>query len=189
MWHVNDAGPEVLRQDFKYLSPLWDHTLKSNLLVSGNSKYQRTLLPGNLIVSQLDLSQLVLYEEGWFACLLLYRCCLTSIYFICKFHIILFYVWYPSMCSKKLKAEALCEAILLARLREEQWNEMPMKERRKEIYVLVRNLRSTAYRLALATIILEQQEEDMEFMWHAVCSSWEKEHTGHIHLNAGEKYI
>ena len=84
--------------------------------------------------------------------------------FICKFHIILFYVWYPSMCSKKLKAEALCEAILLARLREEQWNEMPMKERRKEIYVLVRNLRSTAYRLALATIILEQQEEDVEFM-------------------------
>ena len=68
------------------------------------------------------------------------------------------------MCSKKLKAEALCEAILLARLREEQWNEMPMKERRKEIYVLVRNLRSTAYRLALATIILEQQEEDVEFM-------------------------
>ncbi|RVX09243.1 Ribonucleases P/MRP protein subunit POP1 [Vitis vinifera] len=66
--------------------------------------------------------------------------------------------------SKKLKAGALCEAILLARLREEQWNEMPMKERRKEIYVLVRNLRSTAYRLALATIILEQQEEDVEFM-------------------------
>ena len=80
MRHVNDAGPEVLRQGFKYLSPLWDHTLKSNLLVSGNSKYQRTLLPGNLIVSQLDLWQLVLYEEGWFACLLLYRCCLTSIY-------------------------------------------------------------------------------------------------------------
>ncbi|KAL6334559.1 hypothetical protein AAG906_018898 [Vitis piasezkii] len=47
---------------------------------------------------------------------------------------------------------------------EEQWNEMPMKERRKEIYVLVRNLRSTAYRLALATIIIEQQEEDVEFM-------------------------
>ncbi|KAJ9692920.1 hypothetical protein PVL29_011842 [Vitis rotundifolia] len=66
--------------------------------------------------------------------------------------------------SKKLKPEALCEAILLARLREEQWNEMPMKERRKEIYVLVRNLRSTAYRLALATIIIEQQEEDVEFM-------------------------
>ncbi|WJZ95097.1 hypothetical protein VitviT2T_013890 [Vitis vinifera] len=80
------------------------------------------------------------------------------------FHIILFYIWYPFMCGKKLKAEALCEAILLARLREEQWNEMPMKERRKEIYVLVRNLRSTAYRLALATIIIEQQEEDVEFM-------------------------
>ena len=80
------------------------------------------------------------------------------------FHIILFYIWYPCMCSKKLKAESLCEEILLAHLREEQWNEMTMKERRKEIYVLVRNLRSTAYRLALATIIIEQREEDVDFM-------------------------
>lgn len=61
-------------------------------------------------------------------------------------------------------AEAFCEPVLLARLREEQWNEMPVKRRRKEIFVLVRNLRSSAYRLALATIVLEQQEEDVNFM-------------------------
>ncbi|GLT66620.1 hypothetical protein SLA2020_389770 [Shorea laevis] len=64
--------------------------------------------------------------------------------------------------SKKPVAEALCEAVLLARLREEQWKNMPRKQR-KEIYVLVRNLRSSSYRLALATIVLEQQE-DVEFM-------------------------
>ncbi|KAK0587588.1 hypothetical protein LWI29_025414 [Acer saccharum] len=45
--------------------------------------------------------------------------------------------------SKKPVAEAFCEAVLLARLREEQWNEMAVKRRRKEIYVLVRNLRSS----------------------------------------------
>ncbi|KAK9281384.1 hypothetical protein L1049_004284 [Liquidambar formosana] len=66
--------------------------------------------------------------------------------------------------SKKPVAGALCEAILLARLREEQWKEMPVKRRRKEIYVLVRNLRSTAYRLAIATIVMEQQEDDVEFL-------------------------
>ncbi|KAJ9187885.1 hypothetical protein P3X46_003299 [Hevea brasiliensis] len=66
--------------------------------------------------------------------------------------------------SKKPVAEAFCEAVLLARLREEQWNEIPVKQRRKEIYVLVRNLRSSAYRLAMATIVLEQQEDDMEFV-------------------------
>ncbi|KAJ0113232.1 hypothetical protein Patl1_00864 [Pistacia atlantica] len=66
--------------------------------------------------------------------------------------------------SKKPVATAFCEAVLLARLREEQWNEMPVKRRRKEIYVLVRNLRSSAYRLALATIVLEQQEDDVNFM-------------------------
>ncbi|KAB1225562.1 Ribonucleases P/MRP protein subunit POP1 [Morella rubra] len=64
--------------------------------------------------------------------------------------------------SKKPVAVALCEAVLLARLREEQWRDMPTK-RRKEIYVLVRNLRSSSYRLALATIVLEQHE-DVEFI-------------------------
>lgn len=66
--------------------------------------------------------------------------------------------------SKKPVAGALCEAVLLARLREEQWKAVPAKRRRKEIYVLVRNLRSTAYRLALAEIVLEQQEQDTDYM-------------------------
>ncbi|KAJ6334374.1 hypothetical protein OIU78_011297 [Salix suchowensis] len=66
--------------------------------------------------------------------------------------------------SKKLVAEAFCEAVLLAQLREEQWSGMPVKQRRKEIYVLVRNLRSSAYRLALATVVLEQEEEDVLFL-------------------------
>lgn len=66
--------------------------------------------------------------------------------------------------SKKAMAGALCEASLLSRLREEQWTALPVKRRRKEIYVLVRNMRSTAYRLARATIVLEQQEQDVNFM-------------------------
>ena len=61
-------------------------------------------------------------------------------------------------------AGALCEAVLLARVREEQWNAVPAKRRKQEIYVLVRNLRSTAYRLALAEIVLERQEQDLEYM-------------------------
>ncbi|KAJ4904511.1 ribonuclease Ps [Raphanus sativus] len=60
--------------------------------------------------------------------------------------------------SKKPTAEALCDAVLLGRLREEQWKGKDVKRRKKEIYVLVRNLRSCAYRLALATIVLEQQD-------------------------------
>ncbi|KAJ7982505.1 Ribonucleases P/MRP protein subunit POP1 [Quillaja saponaria] len=65
--------------------------------------------------------------------------------------------------SKKLVAEGFCEAVLLSHLREDQWNEIPAN-RRREIYVLVRNLRSTAYRLALASIVLERQEHDLDFM-------------------------
>ncbi|KNA23153.1 hypothetical protein SOVF_027510 isoform A [Spinacia oleracea] len=64
--------------------------------------------------------------------------------------------------SKKPAAVAYCEAVLLARLRHEQWSRVTAKKRRKEIFVLVRNLRSTAYRLALATIVLERQNEDVE---------------------------
>ena len=41
---------------------------------------------------------------------------------------------------------------------------MPVKHRKKEIYVLVRNLRSVAYRLALASVVLEYQENDIEFL-------------------------
>ncbi|KAG5574816.1 hypothetical protein H5410_054950 [Solanum commersonii] len=66
--------------------------------------------------------------------------------------------------SKKSVAVALCEAVCLAHLREEQWKAVGVRKRRKEIYVLVRNLRSTAYRLALASIVLEQWEDDVEYM-------------------------
>lgn len=62
------------------------------------------------------------------------------------------------MHSKKPAAEAFCDAVLLGRLRDEQWRDKDVKRRKKEIYVLVRNLRSCAFRLALATIVLEQQD-------------------------------
>lgn len=64
--------------------------------------------------------------------------------------------------SKKPSAGALCDAVLLAHLRREQWSSVPPNRRKKEIYVLTRNLRSSAYRLALATIVLEHQQEDLD---------------------------
>ncbi|KAH9626483.1 hypothetical protein KSS87_006442 [Heliosperma pusillum] len=64
--------------------------------------------------------------------------------------------------SKRPSAIGLCEAVLLAQLRLDQWSQTKPKKRRKEVFVLVRNLRSTAYRLALATILLEEQEDDVE---------------------------
>nr|AAY82263.1 hypothetical protein At2g47290 [Arabidopsis thaliana] len=60
--------------------------------------------------------------------------------------------------SKKPAAEAFCDAVLLGRLRDEQWRDKDVRRRKKQIYVLVRNLRSSAFRLALATIVLEQQD-------------------------------
>ena len=56
-----------------------------------------------------------------------------------------------SLCSKKLVAQGFCEAVLLALLREEQWKEKSPNKRKMEIYVLVRNSRSSVYRLALAS--------------------------------------
>lgn len=64
--------------------------------------------------------------------------------------------------SSKPVAVALCEAKLLAMLRVQQWNQT--QETRPEIFVWVRNMRSAAYRRALATIVLEQQKEDLEFL-------------------------
>uniref|UniRef100_A0A0E0RBZ5 POP1 C-terminal domain-containing protein n=1 Tax=Oryza rufipogon TaxID=4529 RepID=A0A0E0RBZ5_ORYRU len=58
-------------------------------------------------------------------------------------------------------AIAFCEAKLLAVLRRQQWTHENLK--RKDICVLVRNARSAAYRRALATIVLEQQEDDLKF--------------------------
>ncbi|MQL87406.1 hypothetical protein Taro_019946 [Colocasia esculenta] len=63
--------------------------------------------------------------------------------------------------SAKPVALAVCEVTLLAQLRERQWSEM--QKGRPEVLVLVRNLRSTAYRLSRATIVLEQ-EDDLTFM-------------------------
>jgi ribonuclease P/MRP protein subunit POP1 len=57
---------------------------------------------------------------------------------------------------------AFCEARLLAVLRRQQWTDDSMQGR--EICVLVRNPRSVAYRQALATVVLEQQKDDIEFM-------------------------
>lgn len=82
------------------------------------------------------------------------------------------WVYLNLSCSKKPVAVALCEAVCLAHLREEQWKAVGVRKRRKDIYVLVRNLRSTAYRLALASIVLEQWEDDVECMWLDEGSRW-----------------
>ncbi|KAL6654279.1 hypothetical protein ACP70R_007744 [Stipagrostis hirtigluma subsp. patula] len=59
-------------------------------------------------------------------------------------------------------AVAFCEVKLLALLRRQQWTHENLQTR--EICVLVRNARSAAYRRALATIVLEQQKEDLVFL-------------------------
>ncbi|KAG8090420.1 hypothetical protein GUJ93_ZPchr0011g28065 [Zizania palustris] len=59
-------------------------------------------------------------------------------------------------------AVAFCEAKLLAVLRRRQWTHESMQH--QDICVLVRNAGSTAYRRALATIVLEQQKEDLDFL-------------------------
>nr|BBF89698.1 ribonucleases P/MRP protein subunit POP1 containing protein-like [Oryza sativa f. spontanea] len=58
-------------------------------------------------------------------------------------------------------AVAFCEAKLLAVLRRQQWRTHESLKR-KDICVLIRNARSAAYRRALATIVLEQQEDDLK---------------------------
>jgi hypothetical protein len=58
------AGQEMTREDFKYLNLLSDHTSRSNLLLGGNSTYQKMLLRGNLIGGRSALSQLDLFEGG-----------------------------------------------------------------------------------------------------------------------------
>ncbi|GAB2218012.1 hypothetical protein Droror1_Dr00001227 [Drosera rotundifolia] len=64
--------------------------------------------------------------------------------------------------SKKPVAVGQCEAVKLAMLRQEQWSRLPVNKRKKQLYVLVRNLRSTVQRLALATAVLETQREDLD---------------------------
>ncbi|KAL4202426.1 hypothetical protein AMTRI_Chr02g263670 [Amborella trichopoda] len=65
--------------------------------------------------------------------------------------------------SRRMVAMGFCEGVALARLREEQWKEM-VEKGRSEVMVLVRNLRSSAYRPGYATIVLEHQNDDLEFM-------------------------
>lgn len=62
--------------------------------------------------------------------------------------------------SKKPVAVAFCEAKLLDQLREQQARQMTHQEGRVEIFVLVRNVRSTTYRRALATIVLDRDKEE-----------------------------
>lgn len=76
-------------------------------------------------------------------------------------HLACIYFNYGST-GKDGAAVAFCDARLLAVLRQEQWNEKSMLG--QEICVLVRNARSAAYRRALATVVLEQQKEDLEFL-------------------------
>ncbi|URD87244.1 Ribonucleases P MRP protein subunit POP1 containing protein [Musa troglodytarum] len=64
--------------------------------------------------------------------------------------------------SSKPVAEAFCEARLLAMLRGQQSCDAQTAE--AEIFVFVRNMRSTAYRPALTTIVLERQNDGLEFM-------------------------
>ncbi|KAK3435169.1 LOW QUALITY PROTEIN: hypothetical protein EUGRSUZ_D02543 [Eucalyptus grandis] len=64
--------------------------------------------------------------------------------------------------SEKPTAEAFCEVNYLAHLREEQWTEMSVEWRKKEIYVLVRNMRR--YMFYEEYEVLEQQSDDLEFM-------------------------
>uniref|UniRef100_J3NA70 Uncharacterized protein n=2 Tax=Oryza brachyantha TaxID=4533 RepID=J3NA70_ORYBR len=64
--------------------------------------------------------------------------------------------------GKDAVAVAFCEAKLLAVLRRQQWAHESLQG--QEICVLVRNARSTSYRRALASIVLEQQEEDLMFL-------------------------
>ncbi|XWS31839.1 hypothetical protein CRYUN_Cryun23aG0110700 [Craigia yunnanensis] len=52
----------ALKVDLKCQILLWGHTLKNSLLVSGNSRYQRTLLLENIIGDQLVFSLLDLFE-------------------------------------------------------------------------------------------------------------------------------
>ncbi|KAF6141954.1 hypothetical protein GIB67_037922 [Kingdonia uniflora] len=85
--------------------------------------------------------------------------------------------WYELLVIP-LRFELLCSIMIPISIKE-QWDGIEVKERKKEIYVLVRSLRSVAYRLALATIILEQQDEDVSLdlvkSLYAKFIDWDKE--------------
>ncbi|KAL0921913.1 hypothetical protein M5K25_005859 [Dendrobium thyrsiflorum] len=64
--------------------------------------------------------------------------------------------------SRKPVAVAFCEARILRRLKEQQGTMMDLTG--PEILVLVRNLKSSTYRQAVATIFLDLEDEDLGFM-------------------------
>ncbi|KAF3336244.1 ribonucleases P/MRP protein subunit POP1 [Carex littledalei] len=64
-------------------------------------------------------------------------------------------------CNDRV-AMAFCDIRILAALRRQQYLQTETKQ--PEIFVLVRNMKSTAYRRAIATIVLEQQQEDLHFL-------------------------
>ncbi|KAH9330580.1 hypothetical protein KI387_002688, partial [Taxus chinensis] len=60
--------------------------------------------------------------------------------------------------SVPASAVAMCEGIILGHLRAEQWKDAKWRNK-PEIFVLVRNMKSTMYRPALASIVLEEHED------------------------------
>lgn len=64
------------------------------------------------------------------------------------------------VCRGSVPAVALafCEGTILGQLRAEQWNETKWKKK-SQIFVLVRNMKSTVYRPALAAIVLEEIQD------------------------------
>ncbi|XP_078180291.1 ribonucleases P/MRP protein subunit POP1-like [Carex rostrata] len=64
-------------------------------------------------------------------------------------------------CNDRV-AMAFCDIRILAALRRQQYLQTETKQ--PGIFVLVRNMKSTAYRRAIATIVLEQQHEDLHFL-------------------------
>ncbi|XP_057817524.2 ribonucleases P/MRP protein subunit POP1 isoform X2 [Cryptomeria japonica] len=59
-------------------------------------------------------------------------------------------------------AVAMCEGTILGHLRADQWKDSKWRNK-SEVFVLVRNMKSTVYRPALAAIILEENED--KFYW------------------------
>lgn len=70
--------------------------------------------------------------------------------------------------SSKSVSRALCGAGFLAQLRKLQQQQLEQNEmnekNRSTIFVLVRNIKSASYRLAIATVVLEQLEDDFAFI-------------------------
>ena len=120
----------------------------------------KTLWPCRHLGGPLDLLQLGLFVGGmepFMVILEIHSCFILNDVLQCVINLCFNY-----FNSSKPVAEAVCEARLLAMLRGQQSCHTQTAE--AEIFVFVRNMRSTAYRRALATIVLEQQNDDLGFM-------------------------